>query len=507
MNAIARVVGRTVAGVGGGLRLGYRGLAVLVSGIAALLGVVFGIIGQGVGFVAGLPGVAPVVEAIRRLYNRFARWLNRILPKRLYTRALMIIIVPMVLLQAVVAYVFMERHWQSVTARLSASLSQDIAALIDIYEQFPQDQEGKVLAQIAERRLMLDVDFLPPEPLPPPLQKPFFDILDQALSQELRTRIRKPFWLDTVGSSSVLEVRILLDRAMLRVTARRSQAYASNSHIFLAWMAGSSLVLIGVAILLLRNQIRPILRLAEAAEDFGKGRDVLFRPRGAREVRQAGLAFLEMKNRIERAIEQRTTMLNGVSHDLRTILTRFRLSLALMPGSVETEDMKRDIDEMSRMLEAYLAFARGEAAESAAPTDIRALLETFRADAERTGHFARLEVEGDPVVSVRPQAFRRLLGNLVANAARYADRIEIRAVHDERYLTVTVDDDGPGIPEEMREEVFKPFLRLDASRNQDHGGTGLGLAIARDIARGHGGDILLQESPLGGLQARVKVPA
>ncbi len=500
LRAVASAIGRAFGVV-------YRWTAFVLHFLGSVFAIFGRILAASLRLLAAIPGVKPIVAQVRLWDHRVSRWLNRVLPKRLYVRALMIIIVPMVLLQAVVAYVFMERHWQSVTARLSASLSQDIAALIDVYEQFPQDAEGRALVQIAERRLGLDVDFLPPEPLPPPLQKPFFDILDQALSAELRTRIKRPFWLDTVGSSSILEVRVLLDRAMMRVTARRSQAYASNSHIFLAWMAGSSFVLIIVSILLLRNQIRPILRLAEAAEAFGKGRDVQFRPRGAREVRQAGLAFLEMKNRIERAIEQRTTMLNGVSHDLRTILTRFRLSLAFQPDSPETENMKRDIDEMSKMLEAYLAFARGEAAESPAPTDMRQLLEDFRADAERTGHVAALEIEGDPVVSVRPQAFRRLLGNLVANASRYGDRIEIRAVHDDRYLTVTVDDDGPGIPEEMREEVFKPFLRLDAARNQDHPGTGLGLAIARDIARGHGGDIVLEESPLGGLRAKVKVPA
>lgn len=441
------------------------------------------------------------------LRARVGRSLNRALPKGLYSRTLLIIVAPVILAQGVAGYIIMERHWQAVTARLSGALTQDIAAIIDIYEQFPQDVEGTALTRIAEQRLNLDVDFLPPEPLPPPAEKPFFDILDQYLSSELRSRIKRPFWLDTVGRSNIIEIRVQLDRAVMRVTARRSQAYASNTHIFIAWMAGSSLVLVGVAVLLLRNQIRPILRLADAAEAFGKGRDVVFRPRGAREVRRAGIAFLEMKNRIERNIEQRTTMLNGVSHDLRTILTRFGLSLALIEQGPEVEDMKRDIEEMSRMLEAYLAFARGEAAESAAPTDIRSLLETFRLDAERSGHVTSLDIEGDPVVSVRPEAFRRLLGNLVANAARYGERIEIRAVHDERYLTVIVDDDGPGIPAAMREDAFKPFLRLDAARNQDEAGTGLGLAIARDIARGHGGAIFLEDSPLGGLRARVRVPA
>lgn len=499
---------RALALSGRAVAAGWRFLGRAAAFLLQLLSVVFAWVARGGRTILMQPHIRRFLMPARRLEKRIGRALNRILPKGLHTRALMIVIVPMVLLQAVIAYVFMERHWQSVTARLSSALSQDVAALIEIYQRFPQDAEGRVLATIAEQKLGLDVDFLPPEPLPPPLRKPFFDILDQVLSTELRTRIHRPFWLDTVGSSSIIEIRVQLEKAMMRVTARRSQAYASNSHIFLAWMAGSSLVLFGISILLMRNQIRPILKLADAAEDFGKGRDVTFRPRGAREVRRAGMAFLEMKNRIEKSIEQRTTMLNGVSHDLRTVLTRFRLSLALLPEGQEVEDMRRDVDEMNRMLDGYLAFVRGEAAEGAAPTDIRALLEDFRVDAERTGHFATLAVEGDPVVSVRPQAFRRLLGNLVANAARYGDRIEIHAVHDATDLTVTVDDDGPGIPEEMREEVFKPFLRLDPARNQDdHAGTGLGLAIARDIARGHGGDIKLGESPLGGLRATVRVPA
>ncbi|CAN1539762.1 BaeS Signal transduction histidine kinase [Rhabdaerophilaceae bacterium] len=486
---------------------GFRVIGALLAAILRAFGWCARLLGRPFVWLYQSRPVQALVLPVKAFEARTARGINRVLPKGLYTRALLIIIMPMVLLQTVVAYVFMERHWQAVTARLSQALAQDIAAIVDLYEQLPSEAQGRVLSLIAETRLGLDIDFMPPEPLPPPLQKPFFDILDQVLSAELSLRVRRPFWIDTVGRSNLVEIRLQLDQSMMRVIARRSQAYASNSHIFLAWMAGSSLVLIGVSVILLRNQIRPILRLAEAAEDFGKGRDVQFRPRGAREVRRAGIAFVEMKNRIERAIEQRTTMLNGVSHDLRTILTRFRLSLAFLPEGSDVDDMKRDIDEMSRMLDAYLAFARGEAAESPSPTDIRALLEAYKLDAERAGHFTTLVIEGDPVVSVRPQAFRRLLGNLVSNAARYGDRIEIRAIHDERYLTVTVDDDGPGIPPESRDDAFKPFLRLDASRNQDHGGTGLGLAIARDIARGHGGDVMLEDSPLGGLRARVKVPA
>jgi two-component system, OmpR family, osmolarity sensor histidine kinase EnvZ len=439
--------------------------------------------------------------------DRALHWLGGLLPKGLYARSLIIIIAPMVLLQSVIAYVFMERHWQLVTRRLSAAVTSDIAALVDIYESYPQDRDVTTLARIASDRLGLDVDIMRDTDLPPPGPKPFFSILDEALSEELRRQIDRPYWMDTVGRSNYIEIRVKLDDGVLRVLARRSQAYASNSHIFLVWMGASSIVLLGVAVLFLRNQIRPILRLAEAAESFGKGREIEFRPRGAREVRQAGHSFLEMKRRIERSIEQRTTMLNGVSHDLRTILTRFKLSLVLLKQTPEVEDIRRDVDEMSRMLEGYLAFARGDAGEQAITTDLRSLLEELQADAERQGHATSLDMVGDPMITVRPDAFRRLLFNLVSNAARHGDKISIHANHETRWLVVHVDDDGPGIPPSMREEVFKPFFRLDLARNQDEGGSGLGLAIARDIARSHGGDVSLGDSPLGGLRATVRLPA
>jgi two-component system osmolarity sensor histidine kinase EnvZ len=443
----------------------------------------------------------------RGLLRRTGRWITGVLPKGLYARSLIIIITPVVLLQSVVAYVFMERHWQLVTQRLSAAVTADIAAVIEIYESYPQDRDAETLSRIAADRLGLDIEIMDGAKLPPPGPKPFFSILDEALSDEIRRQIKRPFWIDTVGRSNLIEIRVALKQGVLRVMARRSQAYASNSHIFLVWMIGTSLILLGVAILFLRNQIRPIQKLASAAEDFGKGREVEFRPRGAREVRQAGHAFIEMKRRIERQIEQRTTMLNGVSHDLRTILTRFRLSLDLFEQNTEVEDLKRDVDEMSRMLEGYLAFARGDTGEQAVPTDLHSLLAELKADAERGGRQTSLEIVGDPNVTVRADAFRRLLFNLVSNASRHGDTIAISANHELRWLVINVDDDGPGIPPEARAEVFKPFVRLDEARNQDEGGSGLGLAIARDIARAHGGDVVLGDSPLGGLRATVRLPA
>jgi two-component system osmolarity sensor histidine kinase EnvZ len=443
----------------------------------------------------------------RAAWQNFARNVAEYMPKGLYARSLLIVIVPMVILQSAIAYFFMERHWQLVTFRLSTAVVQDIASIADLYRANPSPENVAQLQKVASSRMGLDVQFSVREPLPPTLPKPFFSILDQALSREISTQIRRPFWIDTVGKSSLVEIRIQLEDSMMRVVARRNAAYASNSHIFLVWMVGTSLVLLAVSIAFLRNQIRPILRLAQAAQDFGKGRDAEWRPHGAREVRQAGYAFMEMKRRIERAMEQRTAMLNGVSHDLRTGLTRFKLSLALLGEGPEFEAIQKDVEEMQRMLEAYLAFARGDAGEVAEATDIGALLEELKADAERQGHPAQIEVSGETSVIVRPDAFKRCMYNLVSNACRYGDRIEISAVRDARFLTINVDDDGPGIPANEREDVFRPFYQRDEARTLEEGfGTGLGLAIARDIARSHGGDIQLAQSPLGGLRASVRVP-
>jgi two-component system osmolarity sensor histidine kinase EnvZ len=451
--------------------------------------------------------VAGAAGYITGPWDRFTRWLRSVMPHGLYARALLIVIVPLVVLQSIVGFLFVERQSSAVNFYLSSAVTREIATLIDVYKTFPPGANRAQLRRIAQDRLGLVVDFLPVTDLPPPGPKPFFSSLDQELSNEIRKQIGLPFWIDTVGRSSIVEIRIKLDDTIMRVFAPRADAYNSNSLVFLMWMVLTSVVVLTIAILFLRNQIKPIVRLADAAEAFGKGREAPnFRPRGAREVRRAAAAFLEMKIRIERAIEQRTTMLAGVSHDLRTVLTRFKLELALLGDSPEVEAIKKDVDEMAAMLEAYLAFARGDTGEQSAPTDIAGLLEELRLDAERHGHRSTVAFHGPAEVTVRPAAFKRCLANLVSNAARFASTVAITGHRDHRWLTVTVDDDGPGIPQQMREDVFKPFLRLDDARNQDEGGTGLGLAIARDIARSHGGDITLGASPMGGLRATVKVP-
>ena len=449
-----------------------------------------------------------VLARIRDLWRRVARGVADMLPKGLYKRSLLIVILPMVLLQTAVTFVFMQHHFDLVTRRLSEAVARDVGALVDLYRQDPPGDDA-FLANLAADRFRIDATILPAGPLPPAMPRSFFSALDpltRTLPNEIRTEVRQPFWVDTIGRSGLMEIRVDLGDRVLRLVTRRALAYEANAHIFVLWMLGAMIVLLTVAIIFLRNQIRPILRLARAAEDFGKGRDLDFSPHGAQEVRQAGRAFIEMKRRIERASEQRTAMLNGVSHDLRTILARFKLSLALLDNSSDSELLQKDVDEMGRMLEGYLAFARGDASEPAIRTDVGALLEDLRADAERHGAAVRLETRGDLDIRVRPLAIKRCVGNLVANAQRYADHVWILAKREPQFVSVTVDDDGVGIPPEHRERVFRPFYRLDEARNQDQGGAGLGLSIARDIARSHGGDLVLDDSPMGGLRAAVRLP-
>jgi two-component system, OmpR family, osmolarity sensor histidine kinase EnvZ len=451
--------------------------------------------------------IAEVLSAPRQLWRGFADWLHARMPKGLYARALLIVILPVVLLQSAVAYVFMERYWEVVTYRLSAAVARQVATIVDVYQTFPDDGSHNQLRRIAALDLDMELSILPKEPLPASVsKKSIFSLLDKALSIELSRKLLRPYWINTAVSNDRVEIRVALDDSTLRMLVARPHAYASNSYIFFMWMAIASVVILAVATSFLRNQIRPILRLAHAAEEFGKGRDVQFSPRGAREVRQAGAAFLDMKRRVERAIEQRTTMLNGVSHDLRTIITRFKLSLALMGEMNETNEMRKDVEEMERMVEAYLAFARGDGGEASAPTDIKGVLEELKGDTERRGIAATLKIEGDPTVVARPAAIKRLIANLVGNAQRYGKTLEFSAINDGESMIVHIDDDGPGIPVERREDAFRPFYRLDESRNQDNGNSGLGLAIARDIARSHGGDIALDRSPLGGLRATVTLP-
>lgn len=436
-------------------------------------------------------------------FKPFAR-LREILPKGLYVRSLIIIIAPVVLLQAAVSYIFFERHWTLVTRRLSSAIAAEIAFVIDTGIYRDDTLGNEVLEGMAERDLGLKLSFEPGGTLP---ALSIHSLLERTIYDEFKKIIRHPFWFDVVRRESRVNVSVQLDTGVLHaIVLARSRVYATNWHIFLVWMVITSVLLLGIAILFLRNQVRPILRLAYAAQAMGKGREVTLRPAGASEVRIAAQAFIDMRERLRRHIEQRTEMLAGVSHDLRTPLTRMKLQLALMKDGPEIAELRGDIAEMEHMLDEYLDFARGAGGEEPQFIDLSALLAEICEDATLKEARVSLRTPGPLHARVRRQAMKRCIGNLVENATAFAENVEVSLVREGDTITILVDDDGPGIPLEQREDVFRPFLRLDESRNPNTGGVGLGLTIARDIARSHGGDVTLSDSPLGGVRAMVTLP-
>ncbi len=451
-----------------------------------------------------------IARKLRHTQSYLKNVLSDMMPKRLFPRTLIIIAAPLVLLQSILAFVSMERHWQLVTARLSEVAAKDIAALITVHESKPRHPRNRQLAIETARTLGFTLDFQKSSPFPPTPPRPMFDILDSIFRDAINSSVALPHWVNTQAPNKLVEIRIKLDRNTARLFVKRKQVYASNSHIFIVWMVGSSLILLLIAVMFLRNQIRPILQLSEAAERFGKGLPPLqeIHPHGALEIRQASQAFLLMRDRIERHVEQRTTMLAGVSHDLRTILTRFKLELALTEESPEINAMRKDVDEMQDMVNAYMDFAKGEGNEQTEPTDIDNLLKEIADEMIRSHISVDLQTHLDGIdLPLRRAAFKRAVTNLVANAARYATTVKLSSAISEKQLFIHVDDDGPGIPPDKRNEVFQPFVRLDNARTQYEGAsTGLGLSIARDIVHSHGGVITLEDSQLGGLKATIAMP-
>jgi len=440
---------------------------------------------------------------------KFDRWIRPYLPKTLFGRALLIIVTPLVLMQAFSAYVFYDRHWDIMTRRLVHSLAGDVAFLIQELEPPITSEQVRALSIRARNHFDVELFWQPDAILPNQPSPGWLDATRDAMREAMESKVRRPYVMDTESIHRRIEILIQLPEGVLQVVANKKRLFSSSTYIFLLWMVGSSLVLFAIAIIFMRNQIRPIRRLAVAARAFGLGREIEgFKPEGATEVRQAASAFLQMKDRINRQLTQRTEMLAGVSHDLRTPLTRMKLELAMMADGDARGHLTGDVAEMERMVEGYLAFARGEGTEPPTETDVAELVgEVVRAE-RRDG--ARISAElpdaGAADMPVRPNAIRRAVGNLVQNAKRYAGTIHVTVVRAGEFVEITVDDDGPGIPPEKRADAFRPFVRLEKSRNPSFGGTGLGLTIARDIARGHGGELTLQTAPLGGLRAQIRLP-
>ncbi|MCR6630053.1 MAG: ATP-binding protein [Magnetospirillum sp.] len=436
-----------------------------------------------------------------------AWWLKRLLPHGLLGRSLLIIVTPLIVVQLVSTYIFYATHWDTVAKRLALALAGDVGAVIESLRAFPDPESQLRVLRIASSKMELDIRFQAGGILPNGPQEEPRGIMDAALYDSLAERVQRPFQVDSRSFEREVLVRVQLHDGLLEVYVPRKRLFSSTTYIFVLWMVGTSMLLLGIATIFMRNQVRSVRKLAAAADSFGKGHEVPnFKPEGATEVRQAAVAFNLMRDRIRRQIQQRTEMLAGVSHDLRTPLTRMKLQLAMMGGTEGSAELEEDVAEMERMVEGYLAFARGEGSEKPAPTDVGALLEEVVGRYRRQGSEIDLHVEDKVTMTLRPHALSRALSNLIGNALRYGGHVWVRAGCRPDAVEILVDDDGPGIPAEKRDEVFKAFHRLEHSRNVSTGGVGLGLTIARDIARSHGGDVLLEDSPLGGLRARVRLP-
>lgn len=442
-------------------------------------------------------------------------WLKRALPRGLLGRSLLILVTPLVLVQLVAAYVFFGTHWDLVTRRLAAGLAGDIGAVVEMLRRDPGETSRAEIFAIAAQAMELQMSMRPGDILQRTgmlgAASKFADMvmgysLEDNLTGALAERVGRPVFIDAESSEREIAIMVQLPDGVLDVRASRKRLYSPTTTIFVLWMVGTSLLLLGIAILFTRNQVRAVKRLAIAADAFGKGRPVPdFKPEGAMEVRQAGAAFALMRDRLKSQVDQRTEMLAGVSHDLRTPLTRMKLQLALMDQTV-IGDLAEDVTEMEQMIEGYLAFARGEGSEVTRTADLVALVEDVAVKLRREGAAILRHGDAELILPLRAQAISRCLSNLIGNAIRYAHRVEVSVTRQADAAVVLIDDDGPGVPPSFREEVFKPFYRLEISRNLQTGGVGLGLSIARDIARGHGGDIALDESPLGGLRVRLFLP-
>lgn len=448
--------------------------------------------------------------------GRLRRLLNRtVVPRSLFWRSLLIVVIPLLIMQLVLTYVFYNRHWDTVTLWLALGVAGEVSMLTDLIEQAPDEAGRNVLIEQAWRHLDLDVTLQPDGNLAAAVAAAGIATavghIDNKILEAFQERLHRPFAVDLdTDDPDRIAVFVQTDRGLMTVLAARKRVTSTTAWLLLAWMVGSSVVLAAIAVYFLRLQVRPIRQLADAADSFGKGRDVGdFRLRGAMEIRQAAHAFNLMRHRILRHISQRTEMLAAVSHDLRTPLTRMRLELELMgaPDDAVLAGLRQDVDDMSKLVEEYLGFARGEGREAVEPTELLPILESMQHRAERSGVTLEITMDRRIRLPLRPIAFHRCLGNLVDNACRYARWIGISAKQKGEMVEIAVDDNGPGIPEAYREKVLEPFVRLDERSGEESTGTGLGLTIARDVVLSMGGDLKLEQSRHGGLRAVLRMPA
>ncbi len=427
--------------------------------------------------------------------------LKQYLPASLFGRALLILVVPIVLMETISAYVFFDHHWDRVTQELANNIAGDVATLTDLYTRNPDHQN--IYKAVGGTHLELRMEFIPGGEIREPIARKWRNsFLDLALKKQIFI----PYTFSITRHDIIIEVGV--DKGVLQFITPCKRLYSKSFMLFILWVAGTSTFFLCISVIFMHNQVKPLRRLAIAADRFGKGRPfATFKLEGAIEIRKVARALMTMKERLHHQLTQKTEMLAGVSHDLRTPLTRMRLQLAMMKPSSAVEGLKQDVEEMSAMIEGYLTFAKGEGLEEPVETNMGDLCLSAikgRADLDTQVHYTPQTL---PVIYVRPQALKRCLMNLINNATRYGNEVWIEVSLEQDALIISVEDDGPGIPEDKIREVFQPFFRLEGSRNVATGGIGLGLSIARDIAHAHGGDIILSPSFLhGGLKASLIVP-
>ena len=430
---------------------------------------------------------------------------KKYLPKSLFGRALLIIMLPIAIMQMAVAYFFFNAHWNQVTASLSDSVAADISVAVQLYKQSPGVERAERLDNMLRPKMELSVALEEGDVFPGETRDAFFSNLDKTLRRALNNSLSDPFWFDTTRYPNHIDIRVKVDEGVLRFIAARERVFAPTGFVFIFWLITATVLLSLVSILFIRNQAKPIVQLADAADAFGRGQDIsTYKPTGASEVRLAGQSFLKMRGRIKRHIEQRTIMLAGVSHDLRTPLTRLKLHLAMQDKSEDNEAAREDIKDMESMLDGYLDFARGLAGETTTKMDMNAFLADILQKSEKP--YPELIAPTDIKAAIRPLALERAVMNLVSNAQKYAKNYKVVLSKNGANIFIAVEDDGPGIPENKRAEAFKAFQRLDSARSQNIEGVGLGLSIARDIVQTHGGTLTLEDSDMGGLKALIRLP-
>jgi len=432
-------------------------------------------------------------------------FIKKILPKRLFYRSLIIVATPMILLQIIVTVVFFDSLWIKANKGMTRSLVGEVETLFDVYRTQQDQKHKETLIAIYNKNFDLTVNTNENEILPKEKTERWYSPIDRSLRRELKPVFGTSYWFDTTTYKEKVDLRIKYKDGVLQIFFPKEKISPSSARIFALWITLPGLLLIMIAIIFLKNQTRPIVNLAKAAERFGKGEFVKeFRPSGAREIRQAAYEFDKMRKRITIHLNQRSDMLSGISHDLRTPLTRLKLQLALLNQQDVAKKMSNDIEEMERMLNEYLEFSRHQKKEETESANINNIINEVTKKYENKN--IDVSVEEDTIINIRPNSIKRCLSNLIENSLSYGKKVSIFSNKTKNNLLITVDDDGPGIDESEYQNVMKPFYRIDKSRGQNKSGVGLGLSIANDIIRSHGGNISLAKSPLNGLRVRISLP-